>query len=315
MCRFSFHPSFLSRRNIPWSRSYVPTVVPESFYNLSWGMSEQIKGIGSGCFPERNVGSGLTTSFLSSVLIFREHSRGWVSFIFEVLMIPWKECGWMSTRLNRMACSWTEWFFNLIFKIHTYLGLGWKRCLCYIQTTDTTHCIIVLFSEVVAHGAQDSNLHNTLVDVTALLLIQTLWTWRRSTEVTHYCHPKTDHMTSRTYKRSLHDHLFRNNIETPAPLALMPNSMHCAVIPSEAFLFFFFGPGLVPPISAFQTGSQPYENWDDAFSSPLRALFELTFTFIFYAVSAEHRPQFFRETLFDLRMSQNAWYVFAPACA
>lgn len=33
---------------------------------------------------------------------------------------------------------------------------------------------------------------------------------------------------------------------------------------------------------------------------------------MFYAVSTEHLPQFFREILFDLRMSQNAWYVLAP---
>lgn len=58
-------------------------------------------------------------------------------------------------------------------------------------------------------------------------------------EVTHYCHPKTDHMTCRTYKRSFHDHLFSNNIEMPAPLALMPNSVHRDVIMSEAFFFFW----------------------------------------------------------------------------
>lgn len=32
---------------------------------------------------------------------------------------------------------------------------------------------------------------------------------------------------------------------------------------------------------------------------------------MFYAVSIEHPSQFFREILFDLRMSKNAGYIFA----
>lgn len=36
---------------------------------------------------------------------------------------------------------------------------------------------------------------------------------------------------------------------------------------------------------------------------------------MFYAVTVEHRSQFFREVLFDLRLSENAWYVPAPVHA
>lgn len=32
---------------------------------------------------------------------------------------------------------------------------------------------------------------------------------------------------------------------------------------------------------------------------------------MFYAVSIAHLLQFFREILFDLRMSKSAWYIFA----
>lgn len=73
------------------------------------------------------------------------------------------------------------------------------------------------------------------------------------------------------------------------------------------------GHGKEPPVSALKQTLRGTGK-----SVPSEALctrLELTFTFVFYAVSIAQPSQFLREIVFDLRMSKSAWCVFAQVHA